>query len=104
MEQKLDEYSEYQKPQLQAMKDDIIQKMRGCSYSCKFCNTQCQMGYHDETKNHSCDEYGHNLRVFAYGVFQSENGTRYPSLQTCNLIPPTNTIKINNKAHQWTEI
>lgn len=54
--------------------------MRGCSYSCKFCNTQCQMGYHDETKNHSCDEYGHNLRVFAYGVFQSENGTRYPSL------------------------
>ena len=44
--------------------------MKGCNWSCKFCKAQCQLGYHDdEMEKHSCDEYGHNLRVFAGGIF-----------------------------------
>jgi len=49
--------------------------MKGCSWECKFCKTQCQMGCHDdESIKHSCDEYGHSLRVFAGGVFLSQSG------------------------------
>jgi len=74
MESKLSEYSNYQNDQLYIRRDELIQNMKGCNYSCKFCNTQCQVGYHDENMKHNCDRYGHNLRVFAGGVYQTESG------------------------------
>jgi len=47
--------------------------MKGCNYICKWCNTQCQVGYHqDGSENHSCDQYGHSLRVFGGGVIEVE--------------------------------
>jgi len=38
------------------------------------------MGYHGDDKKHSCDKYGHNLRVFAGGQFIGNGGVKYPSL------------------------
>jgi len=39
------------------------------------------LGYHDDDDviKHSCDKYGHNLRVFAGGMFSMDE-QEYPSL------------------------
>ena len=104
METKMEDYTNYKNQELLNQRDNMVQQMYGCNYECKFCKTQCQVGYHNENKKHNCAKYGHGLRANAGGIFQNEKKEQYPSLQICNSIPPNSLIKINDKFHKWSDI
>ena len=65
----------------------MINKAVGCKSQCLYCNRKCELLPHniEETK-HSCDNVGHQLRVFAGGHYVNKKGNKFPSLGTCDTI------------------
>ena len=48
----------------------------GCKSTCLFCYRKCELLPHIVTDDsrHSCDNVGHQLRVFAGGTFTNDKG------------------------------
>jgi hypothetical protein len=47
---------------------------------------------------------GHQMRVFKGGFLLNDNGEKYPSLKTCDMIKPDSKIFIDDNQFTWQDI
>ena len=66
--------------------NDIVKDAKGCKELCNFCKRKCEHKPHDQNSlEHSCEHFGHQIRVFSDGCYEGPNG-KFPSLRVCDEI------------------
>ena len=82
----------------------MINQAVGCKSTCLFCNRKCELLPHNPIENpHSCENVGHQLRVFAGGQYTTKNG-KFPSLGTCDTIKPETRMQIDGNKTVWSDV
>ena len=83
----------------------MINQAVGCKSTCLFCNRKCELSPHNPNDTpHSCENVGHQLRVFAGGQYVNKSGHKFPSLGTCDTIKPDTGMLIDGNKTVWSDV
>ena len=82
---------------------NLTRKVVGCKSVCPYCNRKCENDSSNCDK-HDCEKFGHQMRLFADGIFEYDDGKVGPSFSTCDLIDPSQSTKLGFRSLEWKDL